>query len=176
MIYNTPPSGLLSFEQIVDLAELEHVTAIKDSSGDMVQLGDLLDWTRDGGGLGIYVGWDSLLAPAVMSGANGALVGVGNFIAPELVWVIEQLRQGSGLVGDAAAWWTPLRGLLRLMESSTNYVGLVKQGCALRGLDVGIVRAPYLMPPDGEAERLADLLVSLDRALGDALPTSSGRA
>jgi 4-hydroxy-tetrahydrodipicolinate synthase len=171
MIYNTPPSGLLSFAQIVELAELEHVTAIKDSSGDMVALGDMLSW----GELAVYVGWDCLLGPAVVSGANGALVGVGNFIASELSWAIEQLAQGSGLTGDAAAWWQPVRKVLRLMESSTNYVGLVKRGCALRGLDVGAVRAPYLMPPEGEAERLAELLSSLDRALGDVGRTPTGR-
>ena len=176
MIYNTPPSGLLTFEQIVALAELDQVTAIKDSSGDMVQLGDVLDWARNGRGLGVYVGWDSLFAPAVMAGANGALVGVGNFIAAELVWAMERLRQGSGLLGDAAQWWAPLRRLLRQMESSANYVGLVKRGCGLRGLDVGTVRRPYLMPPEDEADRLDELLGLLDQALGDSVRAPSGRA
>jgi 4-hydroxy-tetrahydrodipicolinate synthase len=161
MIYNTPPSGLLTVDQIIALAELENVAAIKDSSGDMVLLGDLVDL----GELAVYVGMDSLVAPAVMSGADGALVGVSNFVAPELVWVIEQLRQGSGVLGESTPWWPAMRRLLRFMESSSNYIALVKRGCALRGLDVGTVRKPYLLPDADETDKLKELLSALERAL-----------
>ena len=48
------------------------------------------------------------------------------------------------------------------MEHSSNYVGLCKIGCAMRGIDVGEVRKPYLMPGDDEAAALAKCLDALD--------------
>lgn len=159
MIYNTPPSGFLTFEQIRQLAALGNVTAVKDSSGDPELMGDLTIWARTIG-FTVYVGKDSFLLEAILNGADGAVFGVANFIPGELVQLIGTL-QADGMTPEARARWRAIRPFLRLMEQSPNYIALCKVGCKLRGIDVGDVRRPYLMPEEDELERLATSLQQL---------------
>ncbi len=159
MVYNTPPSGLLCFEEIQELAEIDNVTAIKDSSGDVTLLGDLLAKARTED-FHVYVGWDSLAVPAVADGADGLIIGAANVIAAEVTTVL-RLRQTSSETAEYRRLLDQLRLFLRFMEGSTNYIALCKFGLHLDGLDVGDVRAPYLMPPAEELDlfsaRLQDL-------------------
>lgn len=162
MVYNTPAAGLLAFGQIQELAELSNVSAVKDSSGDAILIGDLLTWAAESANdFFVYVGLDSLIADALTAGAPGALLGVGNFLAPELVPLIKQLQDGHATPGRDERWHA-MRRLLRFMENSENYVALVKEGCALRRFDVGPVRAPFLMPTRDEAAAFAVLLSEIE--------------
>lgn len=148
MIYNTPPAGLLRFEQIAELSEIPGITAVKDSSGDAELMGDLLAW-REAKGFTVYVGKDAFLFEAVAGGADGAVFGVANFVPRELAGFIATV-QGGETLDRIKAHWRDLRPLMRIMEGATNYVGLCKAGCALRGIDVGEVRRPYRMPQEQE--------------------------
>jgi 4-hydroxy-tetrahydrodipicolinate synthase len=156
MIYNTPPAGLLSFDQIKQLAELKNVTAVKDSSGDPEVMGDLVTWAKDTG-FGVYVGKDSFLFEAIFNGADGAVFGAANFMPKQLSTLIADLR-AEGATLDVRTRWARIRPLLRLTEYAANYVGLCKVGCKLRGIDVGGVRAPYMMP---QADEIAAFETSL---------------
>jgi 4-hydroxy-tetrahydrodipicolinate synthase len=158
MIYNTPPAGLLNFEQIKQLAELEHVSAVKDSSGDAELMGDLVTWAKPRH-FGVYVGKDSFLYEAITMGATGAVFGAANFLPSELSKLIGMLQTSGGTL-ESLELWSRVRPLLRLMEQASNYVGLCKTGCKVRGLDVGEVRPPYLMP---EADEVQLLMKSLER-------------
>ena len=156
MLYNTPPAGMLTFDQIRDLAMLGNVTGVKDSSGDPELMGDLTSWAAKVG-FSVYVGKDSLLFEAVLNGVSGAVFGAANVIPAELSRLIATL-QTEGATAHARAQWGKIRPLLRLMEQSPNYISLCKAGCKLRGIDVGEVRRPYLMPEADEIERLAAIL------------------
>ena len=164
MIYNTPPAGILSFDQIVELAALSNVTAVKDSSGQPDLLGDELAWA-DETGFAVYVGWDGLLAHAITAEARGVVFGAASFLAAEMTAVIAALRDPSAR-DEAARAWRSLRSLLRFLELAPSYVALCKAGCTLSGIDVGEVRAPYLMPRREEITELARRLESLRRDLG----------
>lgn len=164
MLYNTPPSGLLTLAQVEELMELPNVDAIKDSSGDVIMLGDLLALAAERE-LAVYVGYDSLLTVAVRSGARGVLFGVGNVIPEELLATMRSCAMGDE---DALrSSWPALRAFLRFMEDCSNYVALVKTGLALDGHDVGPVRAPYLMPGDDERAQLAAHLAAVRAAFPD---------
>lgn len=160
LIYNTPPAGLLTFDQIRQLAQLEHVTGIKDSSGNPELMGDLLAWAKTAD-FAVYVGKDSFLYEAISTGARGAVFGTANFMPAQLASLIKVLQQDKA--GPAALeQWTKIRPLLRVMESASNYVGLCKIGCKLRGIDVGSVRRPYLMPEESEITLLKEALHEWD--------------
>lgn len=162
MVYNTPPSGILTLTQVQALAELDNITAIKDSSGDHELLGDIVAWASEAG-VSVYVGKDTLVYDGVAVGAQGAVLGVANFLAEPLASLLSRL-EAEGPSAETLAAWRSLRPVLRFMEGSPNYVALCKVGCRLRGLDVGDVRAPYLMPG---AEEVLDFehLVAGYRAL-----------
>ncbi len=159
MIYNTPPSGLLTFDQIRQLSALKNITAVKDSSGDPELMGDLTTWAKTTG-FSVYVGKDSLLLEAILNGATGAVFGAANFIPAELARLISIL-QTDGATPAAHDLWSKIRPLLRMMEQSPNYIALCKAGCRLRGIDVGLCRKPYLMPEADEIDRLAASLARL---------------
>lgn len=163
MLYNTPAAGLMTIEQIEELAELSNVSAVKQSSGDGTLLGDILAWSKTND-FAVYIGWDDLTAPAVLAGAHGALLGAGN-VVPELIVEVLELCERRQLGPELDAAWGRLRPFLRFIGNSENYVSVVKLGAQLRGLDVGDVRRPYLMPRADEREALAEELRKLEGVL-----------
>jgi len=158
MVYNTPPAGLLTFDQIKELSTIGNVSAVKDSSGDPTLMGDLLAWS-DGMDFGVYVGLDSFLFEAVVMGAHGAVFGTANFLPGELSALISDLQGGNNFQRAKLAW-DKIRPVLRFMEQTSNYVAMCKVGCALRGVDTGTVRKPNLMPDQPEID---ELQMCLDR-------------
>ena len=173
MIYNTPPSGLLTFDQIRRLAELPNVSAVKDSSGSSELMGDLVAWAASD--FGVYVGLDSLLFDAVGAGARGAVFGAANLIPQPLSAVARSVREHGVTVESRALWQDHLRPFLRFVEQSRNYVALCKAGMAVLGIPVGPAREPYLMPEQDEVEELSRRLDSVTRAFA-ASPLSSAPA
>ncbi len=170
MLYNTPPAGILTVEQVEELAALPHVSAIKDSSGDVTLHGDLLARGPDLG-LAVYVGADSLFPYAIANGARGVLIGTGNLIPGELVTAIRSCTSGDGSFDGL---WPTLRAFLRFMEESSNYAAMCKAGLALDGLDVGAVRPPYLMPGREEEQELADRLKLVQETFAGAKHAALG--
>ena len=166
VVYNTPPSGLLTLDQIKALAELPHIRAVKDSSGSPELMGDLVDWA-DGTDFGVYVGLDSLLYDAVRTGATGAIFGAANLIPGPLCAVASSLRT-DGPTAANAALWREIRRFLRFVEVSPNYVAICKAGLASQGLPVGPVREPYLMPEEVEIKELDERLELVTRAFGES--------
>ena len=166
MVYNTPPSGLLTFDQIRELATLPNIAAVKDSSGTPELMGDLVEWA-DGTDFGVYVGLDSLLYDAVRTGARGAVFGAANLIPGPLSAVASSLR-ADGPTADNSALWRHIRPFLRFVEVSPNYVALCKAGLTVQGFDVGPAREPYLMPEEAEIKELADRLQVLDSAFAES--------
>ncbi len=166
MIYNTPPSGLLSLAQIEELATLPNVSAIKDSSGDATALGDLLAWAADRD-FAVYDGWDNLLDFAMERGAHGIVVGVANVIPAEVVRVMDAITAGSP---DAGPLWIALRIWVRAMESCSNYIAMCKALVRHDGLDLGDTRAPYLMPDADEVSALAAATADLKAAFAASSP------
>ena len=160
MIYNTPPAGLLALSQIAARAAIPGISAVKDSSGDAELMGDLLAW-RETSGFAVYVGKDAFLFEAMTGGADGAVFGVANFIPREVAGFISMVQGGVALE-TIRARWRALRPLMRMMEGASNYVGLCKAGCGLRGLEVGEVRRPYRMPQATEIASVKDWLMRAD--------------
>ena len=162
MLYNTPSAGLMTMAQIEELAQLSNVSAVKHSSSDATLLGDLVAWSASAD-FAVYTGWDDQLATAVLSGAHGALLGAGN-VVPELIVEVLNLCYRKQLGEEFETAWGRLRPFLRFIGESENYVSIVKLGARMRGLDVGDVRRPYLMPLEDEREALAEVLRTLEGA------------
>lgn len=159
MVYNTGPAGIMNFEQIRELGDIDGITAVKDSSGNAAVMGDVLAWRPED--FGVYVGMDSFLFESLVQGANGPVFGAANFLPAELSRLVLLIQADDGLA-EARALWSKLRPIMRFMEQVTNYVALCKVGCGLRGIDVGGVRLPNLMPDKAEVDTLAALLDALD--------------
>ena len=153
MVYNTPPSGLLTFDQIRELAELPQISAVKDSSGSPELMGDLIAWAPPG--FGVYIGLDSLLYDAVAAGATGAVFGTANLIPGPLAAIVTSLREHGPTRESRELWTGHVRPFLRLLEQSPNYVAACKAGLAHLGLPAGQAREPSLMPDQDEVDAIA---------------------
>jgi dihydrodipicolinate synthase/N-acetylneuraminate lyase len=92
------------------------------------------------------------------------VLGAGN-VVPELIVEVLDLCYRRQLGPELDAAWGRLRPFLRFIGNSENYVSVVKLGAQLRGLDVGDVRRPYLMPQQAERDALAEELRRLQGAL-----------
>jgi len=176
MIYHIEPAGLLTVDQVAQLSELETVTALKESSYDMLLLGDLVAWATEHGDFDVYGGADTFTEDAVRAGAIGTLTGVSNFLGAELSALLARVWSGEGATKEGREFGGAFRGLARFLETASTYVGLVKLGCADRGLEVGPVRAPHQMPSAQEADTLERLVGAVARAYAALPPSADGAA
>ncbi|WP_287408224.1 dihydrodipicolinate synthase family protein [Oceanithermus sp.] len=148
-LYHVPVFTRANFpvEVVAELARHPRIVGIKDSSGEMARLEH---YRRFAPGLRVFTGSGTTLPAAVASGAEGAILAVGN-LAPRLfARVLEDARAGrldarlAGLAYETAA----LVG--------RGGVTLLKQALRHLGLPVGVPRAPLpeTSPLWPEAERL----------------------
>ena len=84
-LYNMPshPKLILEHEMVLKAAELPGVCGIKDSSGDMVYLNNIMKKLKGKKDFSFFVGPEQLLGEALFLGVNGGVNGGANF-SPEL--------------------------------------------------------------------------------------------
>ena len=157
VLYSNPATcGGLKIEPdtVAKLAEVKNIVAIKDSSGDLQNLIETVRLVP--ATFAVLQGRDTLIAPALMFGARGAVPASSN-IAPKLVVEIYESFVGGdvGKAKAAQARLSPVR--LALMLGTAP--GVVKQAMALTGWDVGPSRSPIApLSPDQRA-KLKEILL-----------------
>ena len=158
ILYNIPQNTgvTLAPEVVARLAAHENIQGIKDSSGDVLALTEMLRLTLDrADDFIVMTGHGGALYAALAAGAPGAILAVA-CVAPELcVAVYEAFR-----AGEHERALTLQRRLAPLAAAVTTRFGIggLKAALELLGYEGGTVRAP-LRPPDEDARReLARLL------------------
>ncbi|MBD0369229.1 MAG: dihydrodipicolinate synthase family protein [Pyrinomonadaceae bacterium] len=155
LLYNIPQlTGLtLAPETIAELAEHENIAGIKDSSGDIVALGEALRLVPEG--FSVLTGHGSALMAALGAGAVGAILAVGCFATRACVEVHAAFHAGDFERGHALQ-----RKLARLVRAVMGRYGIggIKAAMSELGLEGGRVRAPLSMPNESERLEIARLL------------------
>ncbi|MGQ0714999.1 MAG: dihydrodipicolinate synthase family protein [Gemmatimonadaceae bacterium] len=155
ILYNIPkyvhfplPAGL-----VAELSTHENIVGIKDSSGDLAQLGAYLNAQSErftvltGSGGGLYAGLEM--------GARGGILAVGLFAAPLSVALCRAFAGGDlGAAGRAQEQLTPLA---RVVVGELGVPG-VKAALDVVGLTGGPVRAPLMPLRAAARERVAEQL------------------
>ncbi|MFP5022556.1 dihydrodipicolinate synthase family protein [Pseudonocardia phyllosphaerae] len=159
MLYNLPPATGVNLDPdtVGRLArEVGPIRYVKDTSGDMAQLGQLIRYHGDV--VSTIVGWDSLALAALADGAAGAMCGSGNVIPGELVSVQRAIAAGD--LDRARTEWERIYPLLDTLLS-VGFIPGVKVATTARGLPVGLPREP-LAPLDAAATaRIEELVAAL---------------
>lgn len=138
---------------VLDLASHENLIGIKDSSGDLAQLGAYLDAQSDR--FTVLTGSGSGLYPALEMGARGGILAVGLFAAHVSVSLCRSFASGDvAAAGRAQERLTPLA---RTIVGELGVAG-VKAALDLVGLTGGPIRAPLLSLRAPARERVAELL------------------
>lgn len=148
MIYNIPSrTGVnIQVDTVVALSNINNITSIKESSGNLEQMAHIITETDDD--FYLYTGDDSNALPAMAIGATGVVSVASHVVGNEMKDMIATFLQGN-VKGAANAH----RSLLPLMEALfllPNPTG-VKYALAKKGVDVGEVRLP-LSPIDEQTK------------------------
>jgi 4-hydroxy-tetrahydrodipicolinate synthase len=158
VLYSNPATcGGLKIEAatVAKLAQVKNIVAIKDSSGDLQNLIETVrvvppEFT-------VLQGRDTLITPALMFGAKGAVPASCN-IAPELLVEIYESFMAGDVARSKAAQerLSPVR--IALMMGTAP--GVVKQAMGLIGWDVGPSRSPIAPLSVEKRVRLKEILTA----------------
>lgn len=160
MLYNYPGrTGVdMTPELIERLAGLENVCYVKESTGDVRRVSEII--RRSDGKLQVFCGCDTLALESMRLGAVGWVGGVVNVLPKEHVQLFDLACEKKDLRG-ARELSDRLLPLLSMMENEGKYTQFVKAACALVGRPVGPPRRPLLMASADEIERLRQILDDL---------------
>lgn len=142
--------------QIGELAEIDGLDWIKDSSADAVALTEMIQRYSDK--IGIMNGWDTLTFFGLVSGTPASVWGAANVI-PELCVELFDAAARRRDLDAARAVWKRIWPIVNFLETSpTGYVSAVKAGCDLVSEPAGDPRLPLLPLPAEDRATLKGLL------------------
>jgi 4-hydroxy-tetrahydrodipicolinate synthase len=166
MVYNNPLAyGVdVTPKMFAELAEDKKFAAIKESSGDVRRITDLINETGDR--YALFCGVDNLAMEAMLMGAHGWVAGLVCAFPRETVAIHKLIR--AGRFEEARAiyrWFAPLLAL----DVSHKLVQNIKLAEAIVGLGTEPVRPPRL-PLAGEERKEIEALIRRGVETRPALP------
>jgi 4-hydroxy-tetrahydrodipicolinate synthase len=147
-------------ETLAEIAKIPNVVAVKEASGDIGQMADVIDRICRRGDEPFWVvsGDDALTLPLMSIGGHGVISVVSNLVPERMVALVE-----AASAGDFATAREIHYELLPLFKASfieTNPVP-IKAAMNLCGLDVGGVRSPLAPLTAANQERLESIIRGL---------------
>lgn len=147
LLYNNPATcgGIkIDPETVGRLAEIPNILGVKDSSGDLQNTIEYLRVVPER--FSVMMGRDTLIYPALVMGARGAVPATGNIAPALLAEIYNTFQRGDRAASQAAqARLHPLRMALTLCTAP----GGVKAALQMLGLSIGPCRSPVAgLTPD----------------------------
>lgn len=140
-----------------ELAEHPNIAAIKEASGNMEQIEEVIRLTR--GKAVVYSGDDGITVPVMAMGGMG-VISVASNVAPKFT----SEMTSAALAGDyakAADMQLRMLPFVRALFSEVNPIP-VKKAAELKGICAGTVRLPLTLMTDENAAKLAAILPDFD--------------
>ncbi|OIK15335.1 4-hydroxy-tetrahydrodipicolinate synthase [Bacillus sp. MUM 13] len=150
MIYNIPGRASVNIapETVIRLAEINNIVAVKEASGDLNAMTEIISGTSDD--FSLYSGDDGLTIPVLSIGGAGIVSVASHIIGNEMQEMIEAYLSGN--IGEAAVMHQKLQPVMKGLFAAPSPAP-VKTALQIKGMDVGSVRLPIL--PLTEQERAA---------------------
>ncbi len=141
MLYNYPGRTGVDMppEFIARLAELKNLRYVKESTGEMPRITELL--RRCGDRLGVFCGCDTIALASLMVGAIGWVGGVANVLPASHAKLYDLTVVKRDYEAARKLFFTMLP-TLELMEGGGKYTQWVKAACGLMGHNCGAPRRP----------------------------------
>lgn len=160
MIYNIPGRSVINIEPetIIRLSEIPNIKAVKEASGNLVQMSRIIANTPDD--FALYSGDDSLALPVLSIGGAGVVSVASHIIGNEMQQMIEAYFSGN--VQEAAKWHQKLLPIMKGLFAAPSPAP-VKTALQLKGIHVGSVRLPLVPLTEQERNQLVKLLNELDQ-------------
>lgn len=163
VMYNMPArtGNNISPETCAELAKIENIAGIKDSSGNWENLKGYIEATR-GMNFSVLSGNDSLILPALKEGGHGGITAVANIYPHVMVSIYQKF-----LAGDIAGAEEAQNSIanIRACFKFGNPNTVTKKATNLTGNPVGPCRAPFNYLSDEAVEVIKKTLAE-DAARG----------
>lgn len=156
MLYNIPGrcSVHIEADTIIKLSELENIVAVKEASGNLEQVSQIITETNDD--FHVYSGDDSMTLPIMAVGGTGIVSVASHIIGNEMKEMVHAF-----LLGETQKAAHIHRELLPIMKGlfMAPSPAPLKEALKLKGLDVGSVRLPLVGLSEEERSRLQTLIM-----------------
>jgi 4-hydroxy-tetrahydrodipicolinate synthase len=160
VIYNNPSTSGVDMEPslIARLAELDRISYVKESSGDMTRVAQIMRLCGDK--MKIFCGCDTLALEMFAMGVVGWIAPAANMI-PQLCVELFELAVVQKDMDQAKGLYFRLLPLFTMFESTGQYIQLTKAGMDMLGRPVGIPRMPLRPPNEQLMQNLKEILDSV---------------
>ena len=164
ILYNYPGRTGVDMppEFIERLAKLKNLRYVKESTGEMQRITELL--RRCGDRLGVFCGCDTIALESLSVGAIGWIGGVVNVLPKSHVRLYELAVIKQDYEAARKLFFRMLP-TLELMEGGGKYTQFVKAACGLQGHPVGPPRRPLRAATTAEQAQLKQALPESKRSL-----------
>lgn len=155
MLYNIPGRSVvnMSVDTIVRLSELPNVIAIKEASGNLDAMTEIIAKTDNN--FALYSGDDGLTLPVLSIGGAGVVSVASHIIGKEMQAMISAFVSGDHVT--AAQQHRTLLPIIKQLFAVPN-PGPIKTALQVRGLDVGSVRLPLIPLTSLERTELMEVI------------------
>ncbi|RKD24286.1 4-hydroxy-tetrahydrodipicolinate synthase [Ammoniphilus oxalaticus] len=154
MIYNIPGRSAINIEveTILRLAEVDNITSVKEASGDLSAVSELVE--KSPAGFKVYSGDDKLALPTLSVGGYGVVSVSSHVVGNQLKEMIEAYVAGQ--VEKAATLHRKYMPVFEGLFITANPVP-VKYALEKQGVSVGSVRLPLVSVTEEEAKFIDSL-------------------
>jgi len=141
MIYNVPGRTGINMQPatLARLAEIENIVAVKEASGNVQQLSEMIRVTPDD--FKVYTGDDALTLPSIAVGGYGVVSVASQVVGLMMKKMIELYLMGS--IEEAAKLHIELLDIFDKLFCTTNPIP-VKAALNMMGINVGDLRLPLV--------------------------------
>ncbi|MDQ0973842.1 4-hydroxy-tetrahydrodipicolinate synthase [Neobacillus niacini] len=155
MLYNIPGRCAvnISVETIVRLSEINNIVAVKEASGNLDAMAEIINHTPDT--FTLYSGDDGLTLPVLAIGGAGVVSVASHVIGNQMQEMVTLFKNGR--VQEAAVLHRSLLPIMKALFMAPNPTP-VKAALNMQGVQVGDVRLPMIPLNDDEKSALQKVL------------------
>ena len=159
LLYSVPAFTGVTLEsaEILKLAEHPNIAGIKDSSGSVQRVGEVVSCAP--AGFQVLTGGASVVYPALAVGATGAILALASALPEKFVELYELARQGKH--AQAKELQVSLANTSRRILTENGIAG-VKYAMDLRGYHGGVPRLPLLPLAEEKKQQIAALVAQYE--------------
>lgn len=156
LLYNNPNRTHVSIdvETVIELAKMDNVVGMKDSSADLIQTMKYIDATRDMD-FSVMVGNDASIFATMLSGGKGAVAATANVAPALIVGIYNAIKSGD--IDKARELQYKLFPIRQAFGLGT-FPLIVKEALNLMGLPAGPARRPVQQLSSEKRQELKNIL------------------
>ncbi|MDC3414008.1 4-hydroxy-tetrahydrodipicolinate synthase [Terrihalobacillus insolitus] len=159
MLYNIPGRSVINMEPetIIRLSQMENIVSIKEASGDLDRVTEIISKTPND--FSLYSGEDSQTLPTLAVGGTGIVSVASHVIGNEMQEMVHCFRKGD--VANAAAIHQYIFPMMKALFAAPSPTP-VKEALNRIGVPVGSVRLPLIPLNDAEKASLERVITQYE--------------